>query len=112
MADYNVILGTDTADNILTGNTAGTDSLVLLAGNDTVTGSNGVDIVDLGKGNDLVTQPGAYTGGTILGGEGNDTFHTGSNFNGSQVDLGANNDSIAYRKSDGTLSSVTLAGGL
>ena len=101
MADYNTILGTDTADNILTGNTSGDDSLALLAGNDTVTGSGGIDIVDLGTGNDRVTQAGNYTGGTILGGTGNDTFYPG--FNASLVDGGLNNDSIVLVKASVTL---------
>ena len=62
MADYNVILGTNTADNLIVSNTSGDDSLALLAGNDTVTGSGGIDIADLGDGNDLLTQPGDFTG--------------------------------------------------
>ena len=62
MADYNVILGTNTADNLVVSNTSGTDSLAVLSGNDTVTGSGGIDIVDFGKGNDLLTTTGDYTG--------------------------------------------------
>ena len=95
MADYNVILGTNTADNLIVGNTSGDDSLALLSGNDTVTGSGGIDIVDLGSGNDLLTQPGAYTGGTVLGGKGNDTIYTADAFTSTEFDGGANNDSIA-----------------
>ena len=78
MADYTTILGTSTADSLIVSNTSGDDSLALLTGNDTVTGSGGIDIVDLGSGNDLMTQPGDYTAGTILGGSGNDTIHTAS----------------------------------
>ena len=66
MADYNVILGTNTADNLVVSNTSSTDSLAVLSGNDTVTGSGGIDIVDFGKGNDLLTTTGDYTGGTRL----------------------------------------------
>ena len=94
MADYNVILGTNTADNLVVSNTSGTDSLAVLSGNDTVTGSGGIDIVDFGKGNDLLTTTGDYTGGTLLGGDGNDTIYTAAKFDGTEVDGGANNDSI------------------
>ena len=64
MADYTTILGTSTADSLIVSNTSGDDSLALLTGNDTVTGSGGIDIVDLGSGNDLMTS--GYTAGTIL----------------------------------------------
>ena len=89
MADYNVILGTNTADGLIVSNTSGDDSLALLAGNDTVTGSGGTDIVSLGSGNDLVTQPGDYSAGSIFGGEGNDTIQVNAKFNGSIIDLEA-----------------------
>ena len=46
MADYNIILGV-TADSLIVSNTAGDDSLALLSGNDTVTGTGGIDISDL-----------------------------------------------------------------
>jgi Ca2+-binding RTX toxin-like protein len=110
MADYTTILGTSTADSLIVSNTSGDDSLALLTGNDTVTGSGGIDIVDLGSGNDLMTQPGDYTAGTILGGSGNDTIHTASKFSGSEADGGTNNDSIVLVKNT-TFSSATLSGG-
>ena len=110
MADYTTILGTSTADSLIVSNTSGDDSLALLTGNDTVTGSGGIDIVDLGSGNDLMTQPGDYTAGTILGGSGNDTIHTASKFSGSEADGGTNNDSIVLVKNT-TFSSASLSGG-
>ena len=112
MADYNVILGTNTADGLIVSNTSGEDSLALLAGNDTVTGSGGIDIVDFGSGNDLLTQPGAYTGGTLIGGTGNDTFYFGDKVSGTSADGGNNNDSIMLVKTTGTFSANTLAGAL
>jgi Ca2+-binding RTX toxin-like protein len=66
MADYNIVLGTNTADSVIVGSSSGDDSLALLAGNDTVTGSGTNDIISLGAGNDLVTQAGNYTGGSIF----------------------------------------------
>jgi Ca2+-binding RTX toxin-like protein len=100
MADYNVTLGTNTADSLIVSNTAGTnDSLALLAGNDTVTGSASVDIIDFGLGNDQLTSPGDYTGGTILGGSGNDSFAFNGKVSGSLVDGQSNNDSLSIGKS-------------
>ena len=112
MADYNVILGTNTADNLIVSNTAGDDSLSLLSGNDTVTGSGGVDRAVLGSGNDLLTQPGDYTGGSIFGGSGNDTLSTASKFDDSAFEGESNNDFIELTKGSTTFSGVTLSGGL
>ena len=112
MADYNIILGTSTADSLIVSNTAGDDSLALLAGNDTVTGTGGIDITDAGTGNDLITQLGDYTGGTILGGDGNDTIYGAAKYDGSETDGGANNDSIALVNTSVTFTSATLSGGL
>ena len=112
MADYNVILGTNTADNLIVSNTAGDDSLSLLSGNDTVTGSGGVDRAVLGSGNDLLTQPGDYTGGSIFGGSGNDTLSTASKFDDSAFEGESNNDFIELTKASTTFSGVTLSGGL
>ena len=112
MADYNVILGTNTADNLIVSNTTGDDSLVLLSGNDTVTGSGGIDIASMGQGNDLLTQPGDFTGSTVLGGDGNDTLSTSSEISNTIFKGEANNDSISLLKANATFTGVTLAGGL
>jgi hypothetical protein len=112
MADYNVVLGSSTADSLIVSNTSGTDSLALLAGNDTVTGSGGIDVIDFGSGNDLLTQPGAYTGGTVLGGSGNDTIYSAAKASGTLFNGQSNNDSIDFSNSSATFSALTISGGL
>jgi hypothetical protein len=112
MADYNVISGSSTNDSILVGNISGDDSVSLLAGNDTVTGSGVNDIVDFGSGNDLLTQPGAYSGGTVLGGSGNDVFVFANKASSSEFAGQADNDSLAFVNTSATFSAVTISGGL
>ena len=103
------IYGGDGNDTITGSN--GDDVLYGGTGNDTITDNNGSDTIDGGAGDDVITDQGAGTN-VLLGGDGNDTI-TFSYYGTNIVDGGAGDDLIQmdYPNSSGDNYVDTIAGG-
>ena len=69
---FNLVLGADGSDSLQ--GTSAADSIVAMEGDDVVTSVGAGDVVRLGQGHDSLVIASAFSGGSVIGGEGNDTI--------------------------------------